>query len=105
MAATVAQRCLAMARKKSTNGQTAQRRPKVLKAKPKAIALAALHITESLLLELEAAELLSAKEIRGLLKDAVTTLQKAGRQQGLRSCTSAAEIVNAIREHYARSRS
>lgn len=92
-----------MARKKSTNGHTAQRQPKVLKAKPKAIALAALHITESLLLELEAAELLSPREIRGLLKDAMTTLQKAGRQEGLRSCTVASEIVSSIRERYTRS--
>ncbi|OHV81913.1 hypothetical protein [Ensifer sp. LCM 4579] len=93
-----------MARKKSTNGYSARRRPKVLKAKPKAIALAALHITESLLLELEASELLSSKEIRGLLKDAMTTLQKAGRQEGMRNCTVAGDIVGSIREQYARSR-
>ncbi|ODR89662.1 hypothetical protein A8M32_20360 [Sinorhizobium alkalisoli] len=93
-----------MARKKSTNGHSARRRPKVLKAKPKAIALAALHIMESLLLELEASELLSSKEIRGLLKDAMTTLQKAGRQEGMRNCTVASDIVGSIREQYARSR-
>ncbi|HXV31653.1 MAG TPA: hypothetical protein VD840_15110 [Sinorhizobium sp.] len=90
-----------MARKKSSNGQ---RRPKVLKARPKAVALAALHITESLLLELEAAELLSPKEIRGLLKDAMTTLQKASAQEGVRSCAVASEIVGAIREQYTRSK-
>lgn len=90
-----------MARKKSKNGQ---RRPKVLKARPKAIALAALHITESLLLELEAAEILSQKEIRGLLKDALTTLQKASRQEGTRNCAVASEIVYTIREQYTRSR-
>ncbi|ASY66015.1 hypothetical protein SJ05684_b50330 (plasmid) [Sinorhizobium sojae CCBAU 05684] len=91
-------------KKKSRNGCAARRRPNVLKAKRKAIALAALHITESLLLELEASELLSPKEIRGLLKDAMTTLRKAGRQEGMRNCTVASDIVGSILEQYARSR-
>lgn len=93
-----------MARKITSNGCAARHRPKVLKAKPKAIALAALHITESLLLELEASELLSSKEIRGLLKDAMATLQKAGRQEGIRNCAVASDIVGSIREQYARLR-
>ena len=51
---------------------------KVAKAKPRAIALAALYICESILLELESEEILTTKDVRGLLRDAAKTLRQVG---------------------------
>jgi hypothetical protein len=53
---------------------------------PRAVALAALHVSESVLLELEGSHLLSAAEISGLLKE--TTLRNAD-QVDNRSCALA----------------
>lgn len=75
---------------------------KLLATRPRAVALAALHVSESVLLELEASELLSAAEIRGLLKDASTTLRNAAEQVDNRSCLIASEIVDSMRENFKR---
>ncbi|TIN30643.1 MAG: hypothetical protein E5Y31_06445 [Mesorhizobium sp.] len=77
---------------------------KLLAARPRAVALAALHVSESVLLELEASELLSAAEIRGLLKDASTTLRNAAEQVDNRSCLIASEIVDSMRENFKRNK-
>ncbi|WP_143748636.1 hypothetical protein [Mesorhizobium sophorae] len=77
---------------------------KLLATRPRAVALAALHVSESVLLELEASELLSAAEIRGLLKDASTTLRNAADQVDNRSCLIASEIVDSMRESFKRNK-
>ncbi|MFB9983913.1 hypothetical protein [Mesorhizobium kowhaii] len=77
---------------------------KLLATRPRAVALAALHVSESVLLELEASELLSAAEIRGLLKDASTTLRNAAEQVDNRSCLIASEIVESMRENFKRNK-
>jgi hypothetical protein len=76
----------------------------LLGSRPRAIALAALHVSESLLLELEAYEVLSASEIRGLLKDAAITLRNAADQADNRSCLIAGETVESMRENFKRSK-
>ncbi|OBQ71277.1 hypothetical protein EB233_27765 [Mesorhizobium erdmanii] len=78
---------------------------KLLATRPRAVALAALHVSESVLLELEASELLSARQIRGLLKDASTTLRNAAGQVDNRSCFIASEIVDSMRENFTRNKS
>jgi len=78
---------------------------KLLATRPRAIALAALHVSESVLLELEASELLSAAEIRGLLKDASTTLRNAAGEVDNRSCLAASKIVDSMRENFKRNKS
>ncbi|MER8632984.1 hypothetical protein NKI77_23350 [Mesorhizobium opportunistum] len=78
--------------------------PVVQGNRPKAIALAALHLSEALLLELEASEILTAREIRGVLKDAATTLRNAATQVDNRSCMVASEMVEAIRESFKKSK-
>ncbi|MBZ9677700.1 hypothetical protein [Mesorhizobium sp. ES1-1] len=70
--------------------------------RPEAIALAALHVSEALLLELEASEILTAREIRGVLKDAATTLRNAGVEN--RSCIVASEMIEALRESFKKSK-
>ncbi|MGX5851092.1 hypothetical protein ACWGTO_28920 [Mesorhizobium sp. PL10] len=77
---------------------------KLLATRPRAVALAALHVSESVLLELEASHLLSAAEIRGLLKDASTTLRNAADQVDNRSCAAASEIVESMRENFKRNK-
>ena len=77
---------------------------KLLATRPRAVALAALHVSESVLLELEASELLSAAEIRGLLRDASTTLRNAADQVDNRSCLIASEIVESMRENFKRNK-
>jgi hypothetical protein len=77
---------------------------KLLATRPRAVALAALHVSESVLLELEASELLSAAQIRGLLKDASTTLRNAAVQVDNRSCLIASEIVDSMRENFKRNK-
>lgn len=77
---------------------------KLLAARPKAVALAALHVSESVLLELEASHLLSAAEIRGLLKDASKTLRNAADHVDNRSCAVASEIVESMRENFKRNK-
>lgn len=77
--------------------------PVLLGSRPKAIALAALHVSESLLLELEASEVLTAREVKGVLKDAATTLRNAADQDS-RSCFVASEIVESMREKFKKSR-
>lgn len=76
----------------------------LLATRPRAVALAALHVSESVLLELEASHLLSAAEIRGLLKDASTTLRNAADQADNRSCIVASEIVESMRENFKRNK-
>ncbi|AZN96424.1 hypothetical protein EJ066_03490 [Mesorhizobium sp. M9A.F.Ca.ET.002.03.1.2] len=77
---------------------------KLLATRPRAVALAALHVSESVLLELEASELLSSAEIRGLLKDASMTLRNAADQTDNRSCLIASEIVDSMRENFRRNK-
>ena len=77
---------------------------KLLATRPRAVALAALSVSESVLLELEASQLLSAAEIRGLLKDASTTLRNAADQVDNRSCAVASEIVESMRENFKRNK-
>ncbi|MBZ9892205.1 hypothetical protein LB559_30180 [Mesorhizobium sp. BR1-1-3] len=77
---------------------------KLLATRPRAVALAALHVSESMLLEFEASELLSAAEIRGLLKDASMTLRNAAEQVDNRSCLIASEIVDSMRENFKRNK-
>ena len=77
---------------------------KLLATRPRAVALAALHVSESVLLELEASQLLSAAEIRGLLRDASTTLRNAADQVDNRSCLIASEIVESMRENFKRNK-
>lgn len=80
---------------------------RLLKAKPKAVALAALYVCESILLELEAAEILTANDVRGLLKDASRSLRQAGavEKKSKENWTKASEIVDTIREDFDRVRS
>ena len=78
---------------------------KLLATRPRAVALAALHVSELVLLELEASELLSPTEIRGLLKDASSTLRNAADHADNRSCLVAAEIVESMRENFKRNKS
>ncbi|MER9592618.1 hypothetical protein NKI94_28130 [Mesorhizobium australicum] len=92
-----------MAKKKSRTRPTSDLL-KLLATRPRAVALAALHVSESVLLELEASELLSARQIRGLLKDASKTLRNAG-QVDNRSSFIAAEIVDSMQETFTRNKS
>ncbi|MDG4880904.1 hypothetical protein [Mesorhizobium sp. WSM4884] len=78
---------------------------KLMATRPRAVALAALHVSESVLLELEASELLSAAEIRGLLRDASTTLRNAADEVDNRSCLVASKIVESMRENFKRNKS
>jgi hypothetical protein len=88
-----------MEKNKSAKG-AARRQQQILNAKPRAIALAALYISESVLLELQASEILSSKDIRGLLRDAATTLRGAGAQGKKKTCRAASEIVDSISRLY-----
>lgn len=92
-----------MAKKKSRNGRSGDILV-ILASRPRAIALAALHISESLLLELEASEILTAREIRGVLKDAAATLRNATDQVDNRSSLVASDIVESMRENFKRGR-
>lgn len=76
----------------------------LLASRPRGVALAALHVIESLLLELEASEILTAREIRGVLKDAATTLRNAAGEVDNRSCLVASEIVESMRENFKKSK-
>jgi hypothetical protein len=78
----------------------ARRQQMLLRANPRAIALAALYICESILVELHSSEVLSSKEIRGLLKDAATTLRGAQTQGKKKTCLAASEIVTSISRQY-----
>jgi len=80
-----------MAKKKSRDRRSGDLL-KLLATRPRAVALAALHVSESVLLELEASEVLSPAEIRGLLRDASLTLRNAADQADNRSCLVASEI-------------
>ncbi|MBZ9670658.1 hypothetical protein FJ970_10245 [Mesorhizobium sp. B2-1-8] len=93
-----------MAKKKSRTRPTSDLL-KLLATRPRAVALAALHVSESVLLELEASELLSARQIRGLLKDASRTLRNAAGQVDNRSSFIAAEIVESMQENFTRNKS
>jgi len=93
-----------MAKKKSRNRRSGDLL-KLLATRPRAVALAALHVNESVLLELEASEVLSAAEIRGLLRDASLTLRNAADQADNRSCLVASEIVESMRENFKRGNS
>lgn len=74
---------------------------KILRARSKAVALAALYICESLLLELESQEILQRKDIEGLLKDAAKTLRAAaGERQDRPDHATAAEIIDLIRAQH-----
>jgi len=93
-----------MGRKKSHAKPSGDLR-KLLATRPRAVALAALHVSESVLLELESSEILSASEIRGLLKDASTTLRNAANKADSRSCLVASEIIDSMRENFRRNKS
>lgn len=69
---------------------------KIMHAKPGAIALAALYILESLLLELEARAFLSEDDVQGLLSDAAKTLRAASGDFEKTYALPASEIVDAI---------
>lgn len=75
---------------------------KILHAKPGAVALAALYILESLLLELKARALLSENDVQGLLSDAAKTLRAAGCGPGELHALLASEIVDMIRLQHER---
>ncbi len=75
---------------------------KLVHATPKAIALAAIYICESLLLELEARQILQAAEVQGLLKDAVKTLRAAEGMTGAEDYFAASDLVDFIREQHDR---
>ena len=68
-------------------------------AEPRSIALAALYICESLLLELEESGKLTGAEIQNLLKDAVEALRETGKEGGGNDWTVAGEIVEAMRDN------
>ncbi|QKC98594.1 hypothetical protein EB231_31090 [Mesorhizobium sp. NZP2298] len=93
-----------MAKKKSRDRRSGDLL-KLLATRPRAVALAALHVSESVLLELEASEVLSPSEIRGLLRDASLTLRNAADHADNRSCLVASEIVESMRESFKRSKS
>ncbi|MCT8999395.1 hypothetical protein [Chelativorans intermedius] len=88
-----------MAKKKSVEG-ISRAEPLILNAKPKAIALAALYISESLLLELHASQVLSTKDVEGLLTDALTALHNEEERFGKESCTMARKILHALFKQY-----
>lgn len=71
---------------------------------PRAIALAALYICESLLLELEEKKIVTGKDVEGLLKDAAKTLRGASDAGSDRDSLAASQIVEAISEQLERAR-
>lgn len=73
---------------------------KILRARSKAVALAALYICESLLLKLESQEILQRKDIEGLLKDAAKTLRAAAGENDQSDHATAAEIIDMIRAQH-----
>lgn len=74
------------------------------KVRARAIALAALHINESMLLQLQAADLLSSREIANLLNDAKLTLRNAGEHVRDKSCLAASNIIELMLESYVQAR-
>ena len=70
----------------------------------RAIALAALHVNEFILLQLQAVDLLSTREIYGLLKDAELTLRNAGEHVSDQNCLAASSIVETMLNGYLKSR-
>ena len=66
----------------------------------RALALASLHICESLLLELLSKKVLDSKDIQGLLKDAAKAL--AASEGADADFMVASELVEAMRERYER---
>ncbi len=74
------------------------------KVRARAIALAALHINESILLQLQAADLLSSREIANLLNDAKLTLRNAGEHVRDKSCVAASNIIELMLESYVSAR-
>jgi hypothetical protein len=92
-----------MAKKKSRKGRSGDILV-ILASRPRAAALAALHISESLLLELEASEILTAREIRGVLKDAAATLRNATDQVDNGSSLAACDIVESMLENFKKGR-
>lgn len=77
---------------------------RIMRARPKAIALAALYICESLLLELEEKKIVPSNDIEGLLKDAARTLRGANEDGNNRDGLAASEMIEAISEQLRRTR-
>lgn len=89
-----------MAKKKAAKRGTSRLETTDLNATPKAIALAALYIAESVLLELHSSQILSARDIQGLLNDALTALRYKEEKFGSKSYSMAREIVNCLFRQY-----
>lgn len=77
---------------------------RIMRAGPETIALAALYICESLLLELEEKKILPGKDIDGLLQDAAWTLRGADGDEDNRDGLAASEVIEAIGEQLQRAR-
>lgn len=75
---------------------------KLLHAQSRAIALAALYVLESLLLELEARGILQEHNVQGLLNDAAKTLKAAGMEIDAGDRSVAGEIIETIRMQHER---
>lgn len=74
---------------------------KIMGAESRAVALAALYICESILLELEARDILEGRDVQGLLQDAMKTLAAAAETNGP-DCLVASEIIRSLREGHKR---
>lgn len=71
-------------------------------ASSKAVALAALYISQSMLLELEASGKMTDKDVQGLLKDALRTLSQSSGFSRISDTEVASRIVEAIRGNHER---
>lgn len=71
-------------------------------AEPRAVALAALYICESLLLELEESGSISHRQLQNLLHDAVESLRENSTLGNGAEWIVASEIVEAIRVNHER---
>lgn len=74
----------------------------IRKAEPRSVALAALYICESLLLELEESGRISHSQLQNLLKDAVESLRENTTLGDGNEWIVASEIVETIRVNHER---